>query len=460
MMHQREQASFRDPAGYIFYKGEKVFRSVSHSYKPSFDKLIDSGLYNHLIEKEWLIQHEETDPELHSEGEPAAYKILQLPRIPFISYPYEWCFSQLKSAALLTLDIQLASLEHGITLKDASAFNVQFYKGKPVFIDSLSFEEYKDGEPWIAYRQFCKHFLAPLALIANVSHELYRLSEIHLDGIPLSLTSELLPWKTRLSPFYQMHIHYHAKLEQKHAGDTHSNSKLKLSKTRLTAIINHLRSGIHSLKLPLVKSEWSDYYKEFSYSAEAIQHKKDLISEWTQKLQPDITWDLGSNTGMFSEIVEKISGNVIAFDSDYLAVEKFHLDCISKRTEKILPLVLDLSNPSPATGWANRERRSLSDRGPADLVLALALIHHLSISNNLPFPHVAKYFSELSKVLIIEFVPKTDPQSQRLLVTREDVFGNYNQGEFEKAFEEFFHIENRQPIRATDRTLYYMERKS
>jgi hypothetical protein len=460
MRDQREQSSFRDPAGYVFYKGDQVFRSVSHSYKPSFDKLIDSGLYDHFIKNGWLIRHEEIDPAGQTGSDANAYKILRLPRIPFISYPYEWCFSQLRSAALLTLDIQLVALEHGMTLKDASAFNVQFYKGKPVFIDSLSFEEYKEGEPWKAYRQFCKHFLAPLSLISNVSHELYRLSEIHLDGIPLSLASELLPWKTKLIPFYQMHIHYHAKLEQKHAGDTSPKSKLKLSKARLSAIINHLRSGIGSMRLSVKKSEWSDYYKEFSYSEESIQHKKELVKAWVEKLQPAITWDLGSNTGMFSEIVANISGSVTAFDIDYLAVEKFYLECLSKRTENILPLVLDLSNPSPATGWANLERKSLSDRGPADLLLALALIHHLSISNNLPFNHVAKYLSETGKSLIIEFVPKTDSQSQRLLVTREDVFDNYNQHEFEKAFEEFFQIENREAIRGTDRTLYYMVTKN
>jgi hypothetical protein len=459
MMVQREQASFRDPAGFIFYKGDKVFRSVSNSCKTSFDLLIISGLYKKLSETGLLITHEETD--LDNEiSDPSQYKILQLPRIPFISYPYEWCFSQLKCAALLTLDIQIHALEHGMTLKDASAFNVQFYKGKPVFIDSLSFDPYKEGEPWIAYRQFCRHFLAPLSLLAKVSPDLYRLSEIHLDGVPLVLASDLLPWKTRFSPFYQMHIHYHAKLEQKHAADTTFNRKLHLSKARLIAIINHLRSGIRSMELPMKKSEWSDYYNEFSYTEESVKHKKELVETWTKKLLPQTTWDLGSNTGVFSEIVANISGNVIAFDIDYLAVEKFYLESVSNKEEKILSLVLDLSNPTPATGWANGERRSLTERGPADLVLALALIHHLSISNNLPFYHVAKYFRELGKALIIEFVPKNDPQSQRLLVTREDVFHNYTQNVFETAFQEFFNIEERTPIIGTERILYFMTRKT
>ncbi|HWJ25717.1 MAG TPA: hypothetical protein VNS32_04190, partial [Flavisolibacter sp.] len=382
-------------------------------------------------------------------------------KVSFISYPYEWCFQQLKEAALLTLQIQLTALEHNMTLKDASAFNVQFHEGKPVFIDTLSFDHYSEGNPWVAYRQFCSHFLAPLAILSHVSADLRRLSQLYIDGVPLAVASRLLRSKTRFSPFNLLHIHYHAKLEAKYSGDIDAAHKVKrhLSRPKLVAIINHLVSGIRSMKLPSEKTEWSDYYGEFSYSDQAIENKKSLIRQWTSSIAPKTAWDLGCNAGLFSELIQPISQQVVSFDIDHLAIEKFYALVKEKKYTNILPLVLDLNNPSAAIGWANQERKSFAERGNADLILALALIHHLAIGNNIPFTDIAELFKRLSEWLIIEFVPKKDKQAQRLLVTREDIFSDYNEQCFETAFQNFFTIENKQPITGTDRTLYLMKRK-
>lgn len=461
---QKEHSSFRDRSGFIFYDNGNVFRAVSDSYKGQFDAFLSSGLYDLLVKEDLLIPHSDLMPG-HWPAMPDLgrniYKILQPEQLPYISYPYEWCFQQLKDVALLTLDIQLKALEHNMTLKDASAFNVQFRHGKPVFIDTLSFDHYEEGSPWIAYRQFCCHFLAPLAIMAHVTTDLRRLSQLFVEGIPLSVASKLLPRKTRLSPFYLLHIHYHAKLEAKYSGDREASKKVKrhLSKTKLVAIVNHLVSGIRSMKLPNTKTEWGDYYQEFSYSDESIEHKKTLIKEWTSAIAPKITWDLGCNAGMFSELVQQLSDQIISFDIDHLAIEKFYASVKNKGYRNILPLVLDLGNPSAAVGWANRERKSFVERGKADLIFALALIHHLSIGNNVPFADVAELFSNLTRQLIIEFVPKHDGQAQRLLVTREDIFSDYNQDNFESAFERFFVIENRQQVTGTERTLYLMKRR-
>jgi hypothetical protein len=456
---QKESSSFRDRSGFIFYEGDSVFRAILPGYKKSYDTFMASGLYQALADKKLLLSHKEISS---SDLQPAdVYKTLHVPRIPFISYPFEWCFTQLKEAALLTLEIQKTALEYGMSLKDASAFNVQFYNGAPVFIDTLSFEPYEEGKPWVAYRQFCNHFLAPLSLIAKVDPEFRKLSQLYIDGIPLNVASSALPYKTRFSPFYQMHIHYHAKMEMKYSADTEASSKvkLKLSKNKLIAIISHLESGIRSMSLPVNKTEWSDYYNEFSYSDESIAHKKSLVKEWATLVKPVNTWDLGCNTGMFSEIVQNISANVVSFDIDHLAIEKLYAYTKKKDSKNLLPLVMDLSNPSPAIGWANRERMSFTERAPADLILALALIHHISISNNVPFHDVAAYFSSITSSLIIEFVPKSDPQAQRLLVTREDIFHDYDKSSFEASFAKYFFIEKAENIQGTERVLYLMKKR-
>lgn len=462
---QREHSSFRDRSGFVFYNEGQIYRAVRDHYRSQFDALQASGLLDSLIQQDLLIPHNEVFPDnwpLAPGEKEGVYKVLQPELLPFISYPYEWCFQQLKDAALLTLDIQLKALEHDMVLKDASAFNVQFRKGRPVFIDTLSFDHYEEGSPWIAYRQFCCHFLAPLALLSYVTTDLRRLSELFIDGVPLSIASKLLPRKTRFSAFYQLHIHYHAKLEARYSGDANASKTVKrhLSKGKLVAIIRHLIAGISSMKMNETKTEWGDYYKESSYSDAAIEHKQRLVREWTSAIpQIERAWDLGCNTGMFSEIVQEFADEVIAFDIDHLAIDKLYRTTKEKGYQKMLPLLLDLGNPSAAIGWANKERKSFVERGEADMLLALALIHHLCIGNNVPLREVADLFRKLTQYLIIEFIPKQDKQAQRLLVTKEDIFDEYNQSCFEDIFQRVFDIEKKEQITGTERVLYLMKRK-
>lgn len=461
---QKESASFRDRSGFVFYSNNNPYRAINKCYEQKYSHLMTSGLYQALVTKDLLISHKELPPgswpAFHKIDENVAF-IVQPERVPYISYPYEWCFQQLKDAALLTLKIQLKALEYNMSLKDASAFNVQFSNGKPVFIDTLSFGFYNEGEPWIAYRQFCCHFLAPLAIMSHANTGLRRLSEIFIDGIPLSVASSLLPFKTRMQPFYLLHIHYHARLERKYSGDANASAKVKhpLSKAKLIAIINHLVSGIQSMKLPSKKTEWVNYYSEFSYSNNAIEHKRSKVEEWVSAIRPEIAWDLGCNTGMFSETMQPFCEQVISFDNDHLAIQKFYADVQDKGYKNILPLIMDLNNPSAAIGWANQERKSFTERGKVALILALALIHHLAIGNNVPLFNLAEFMGKQTEWLIIEFVPKQDKQVQRLLVTREDIFTDYAQQSFETAFEHFFVIEKKQPIIETERMLYLMKRK-
>ncbi len=449
-------SSFRDPSGFLFIKDDVLFRQVNKEYQSVYEKLNSSGLYAALVKKGWLIPHTEVDNVEPAQKE-SAYRIIQPERIGFISYPYEWSFSQLKDAALLTLKIQNLALEKGMILKDASAYNIQFHKGKPVLIDTLSFDDYEDGKPWDAYRQFCQHFLAPLALMSKVDIRLNQLLRVYIDGIPLDMASKLLPWSTRLNLGLATHIHIHAGAQKKYSESQGKNTgETRVSTTGLLGLVDNLVSTVKGLEWKPQGTEWADYYDITNYSSDAFDKKKSLVKEFVQQAGGGTIWDMGANTGEFSRPVSDC-GPVVSFDIDPAAVEKNYRQVKAGKETGILPLVLDLTNPSGSIGWANSERDSLADRGPADVVMALAIIHHICISNNVPLENFADYLRTLGKNLVIEFVPKEDSQVQILLTTRKDIFPRYSIDGFEEAFSKSFEIVNKKPVVGSQRVLYLMK---
>lgn len=447
-------ASFRDPSGSIFLKDGVLYRRISPSYKEAYDLLISSGLYRELTEAGLLIPHEEADLNLALAG--TAYKVLKPRRVPFISYPYEWCFGQLKAAALATFEIQRRALGHGLSLKDASAYNIQFIGCRPLLIDTLSFEPYREGEPWVAYRQFCQHFLAPLALMSLADVRLGRLSSLYIDGIPLDLAGRLLPFRSRLSPALAIHLHMHAGFQGRFAGRPVEKGKGNIGRTQMLGLIDSLRSAVAGLAWKRQRTAWSAYYDEMNYSPSAFEEKKRAISGFLDIAAPQTVWDLGANTGIFSRIAAAKGAQVVSFDLDPSCVEENHDSCVKGGVANILPLVMDLANPSPAIGWEHKERASLVDRGPADVALALALVHHLAIGNNVPLERIALFFRRICRSLIIEFVPKEDPQVKRLLASREDIFPEYTKEGFETAFGKYFTVRETAGIEGTGRIVYLM----
>jgi ribosomal protein L11 methylase PrmA len=454
----RVNSSFRDPSGFLFLEDGLIFRQVNASYRQDYDHLMNSRLYSRLVESGLLVPHVEVDRALALTED--AYKILQPEPIPFISYPYEWSFTQLKQAALCTLQIQRDSLEFGMSLKDCSAYNIQFRQGKPVLIDTLSFEKVVEGRPWVAYRQFCQHFLAPLALMSFVDVRLSQLLRVHIDGIPLDLASRLLPFRSKLRFSLLSHILLHAK-SQKHFSEKPVDAgSRRMGRRAFLGLIDSLESGIKALSWKPQETTWSNYYASTNYDSDAFQHKTQVVSEILDRIapKPRTLWDLGANNGFFSRLASGRGILTLAFDMDAACVERNYCECLQRGEMQLLPLLLDLTNPSPDLGWSNQERMSLLQRGPTDVVLALALIHHLAIANNVTLPQLSKFFARLSKTLIIEFVPKSDSQVQRLLSTREDVFPHYTQESFEKEFRKHFVIHRAEKIRRTERTLYWMEK--
>jgi len=454
---EAHSASFRDPSGFLFWHEGQLYRQVNRSYQENYDQLLASGLYRELQAEGQLIAHEECDPRLARGDE--AYKVLRPALIPFVSYPYEWCFSQLQDAALLTLAIQRKALEHGMSLKDASAYNIQFAGGRPILIDTLSFEKYPEGRPWVAYRQFCQHFLAPLALMACRDVRLNQLSCLHVDGVPLDLASCLLPPRTRFRFSLLSHIHLHARSQKRYEDKPVRTKQRPMGRFALMALLNSLENAVKKLHWQPRGSEWAEYYDRTNYSDEAFAAKKKLVDDALQILQPRSVMDIGANTGVFSRLASQRRIPTVAVDIDAAAVEKNYRQCRREGDAFLLPLVGDITNPSPGIGWENRERTPLLERGQADVVLALALVHHLAISNNLPLGRIADFFSRFCRGLVMEFIPKSDSQVRLLLATREDVFPGYHVEGFEREFQRCFTIERREAVARSERILYVMRSK-
>lgn len=450
--------SYKDPSGFVFKLDGVVYRQINYCAKDDYEMLIKSGLYNELTGKKMLVCHEEVSFE--KEPDDNAYKFVKPVQIEYISFPYEWAFSALKDAAVLTLRIQKTALKYGMSLKDASAYNIQFLNGKPVFIDTLSFEKYKENTPWKAYGQFCRHFLAPLALMSYTDINLNKLLITNIDGIPLDVAQKLLPAKAKLNFGILTHIILHS-LSQKTFEDKKQSSvkTAKMSLFELESLLDSLESTVRGLKFPDIYTEWGNYYENTNYSDESFKEKKAIISHFIDKVEPRSLCDLGSNRGDFARIASERNIKTIAFDIDPVAIEDNYRHVKKYKETNILPLLQDFNNPSPAIGFMNDERADFCSRFRCDMVMALALIHHMAISNNLPFDNIAKFFSTLGKYLVIEFVPKTDSKVQILLSSREDIFDKYDTENFESVFGTYFEILEKINIKNSERILYLMRKK-
>ena len=361
------------------------------------------------------------------------------------------------------MTIQRLALKHGMCLKDASAYNIQFYNGRAVLIDSLSFMQYEEGKPWQGYKQYCQHFLAPLALMSHTDVRLVQLLRVHIDGVPLDLASKLLPGKTRLSPFLLSHIHAHAKAQQRFGETAEDGSSLEvksISRKAMEAMMQALHEGTRKLQWKVPKTEWGEYYSATNYENEALQNKEKLVREYLSEINEQIlaVHDLGANNGHFSRIACELGYTAVAWDIDPVAVEKNYLQLKQDKQPNLLPLLQDLTNPSGAIGWSLAERDSFSERINNGVVLALALIHHLAISNNVPLTMISAFLKGIAQHVVIEFIPKSDSQVKRLLANRTDIFTEYSQQGFEQAFAKDFDLLRIEQIEGSERSLYLLQR--
>lgn len=459
---KRCPGSFRDSAGCVFDGGDAVLRTIQEEFAPDWQAASDSGFLASAVGKGLLIPFEEAGALPHS------WKTLKSPRLPLISFPYEWCFGQLKAAALHTLDILDEALRHGMILRDATAYNIQFAGGGPLFIDLLSFERRDPARPWQAYGQFCRFFLAPLALMARRSPVCGRLLRDWVEGIPLELAASLLPYSTRFSPSLAIHLHYHARLQARYADPRKAARKIKslqLGEKAVPNLSKALRLAVEGLTLPAnAVTEWGEYYADTNYSAAAADDKRQRIRDIVAAHVPGrkLALDVGANTARYSAFLGDCFEQVVAVDIDYLAVEKLWKQVREKNIRNVLPLVLDLCNPSPAIGWDNAERPSFKARFSADYLSALAVIHHLVFTGGIPLEEVARGFAHLLKaggVLALEWVPREDSQVQRLLAARDTSSVAYGGEDCRRAFGRYFDLLAAYPVKESVRELLVFHKK-
>jgi ribosomal protein L11 methylase PrmA len=454
----RDPASWRDPSGFVFRRDGVVYRQVAPRFQDEWTAFATSELARRLIEQGRLLAFTEADPSLAADGRAAA--VIRPDPLDFVSYPYEWTFGELRDAALLTLDVLTDALASGFVLKDASAYNVQFRGIRPVLIDHLSFERSSPDEPWIAYRQFCEHFLAPLALIVERDIRMTRLLRGSIDGIPLDLAASLLPGRTRLRLGLATHLHLHSRAQRQHAGDGAAPaSRPTLSAGRLRNLIESLRSTVEGLRWNAAGTEWADYADQSHASYADSDAKARSVESMLSAVGGGRCWDLGANTGRYSRVAAELGYQVLAFDIDPGAAERHYRALKADGREAITPLVMDLADPSPSLGWAERERRGLLERADADVALALALVHHLAIGRNVPLPMVMDLFATLALQAIVEWVPRGDPMVDRLLASREDIFEDYDEAGFQAAAESRFEVVSRLPIEGSGRVLYHLRQR-
>lgn len=452
-----DPGSLRDPHSAVVVQGRFVYRFFRGPASGDIAAARSSGLLDRLVERRAVLPYELVP---HDErptgwlGLDSDAVVLRQPRLAFISYPYEWPFGLLKRAALFHLDILRTALEAGLILKDSSAYNVQFEGTRPVFIDLGSFARLEPGMPWRGYAQFCAMFLNPLLLQAAVGFPFQSWLRSSLEGIAPDELARLLPLRQKLRPSIFTNVVLQSQLQRRFGGLDPDELAIR-PRVELPAIlrqVERLRGLVDSLRAPASTSTWSGYEDNTSYSAAARTAKAGFVERVVTELEPDIVWDLGCNRGEYSLIAAKHSRAVVAIDGDPKVVELM-LSRLSPET-RVLPLVMDLRNPSPEQGWGQRERHGLKERGKADVVLALALVHHLRFGANVPLGAISAWLAGIARAGVVEFVPRSDPMVRRLLAWREDVFDDYDEETFETELRRHFVITATESLPESTRKLY------
>lgn len=446
----KEASSFRDPDSSLTYDNSYYYRRISLNYEKHYNYFIESGLKDKLLQEEFILPFDEIVVDTNEDG--VSSRVFRTDILPFVSYPYEWSFSQFKEAALLTLKINQIALEYGMILKDASMFNVQFTGCKPVFIDLASFEVYEQDTPWKAYYQFCKHFYGPLFLAAKKNIILPKLLQYFIDGIPLKEVVSMCSWMDFLNFGAFLHLYLHAKGEGKIVKGGKEN---KVAKKQLSNIFLHLESAITDLTIKQKQTVWDTYNQNNNYEIESQQHKVEIIKEFLDQIEGVKALDIGANDGLYSQLLSDKGMYTLVIDIDELAIDR----AFKIQHNLIHPLQMNLVNPTPAIGWNNIERKSFWERCQVDVIQALAIVHHLVINHDISFEKIANKLSLHTKYLIIEFISPEDLQTQILLENKPLSKLKYTQDNFESAFSIFFDINHKIPIINMKRDMYFMLKK-
>ena len=454
-----EAGSFRDRHGRVFYSGKRVFRALSSKAWRDWQRLSATSFFKEYSARGLIIPTREATDAAPPELEGNWAGVLEHHKIPFVSYPYEWCFGMLQAAALVQLDLLLAALREDMMLKDASAYNIQWMGSQPVFIDTGSFEEFQEGQLWSGYRQFSQLFLFPLLLQSYRDLPFQPLLRGRVEGISAADCNAIMSLRDLFRSGVLSHVYLQSKLERRYgAARTDVRKALHTAgfkKALITANLKKLRKLISRLKWNPSGSTWSEYASNNTYSASDSRFKRRFVKKVADSHPRSLVWDLGCNTGVYSRIAAANSDYVVSIDADQLAIERLYRQLKEEKNTKVLPLVNELADYSPDLGWRGSERRGLTSRDKPDLILALALIHHMVISANIPVSEFVEWLAETGGELVLEFVDKSDPMVQTLLRNKDDQYADYEKGFLEKNLKRFYRIECQEELESQSRTLYH-----
>jgi hypothetical protein len=456
-----EPGSFRDRNGRVYMLEDAVYRGLSRNAVEHWKKLSSTRFLGRLLQEHKVVQTEfldQADIEDARLTEPwAGY--LKHEKIPFVSYPYEWCFEMLKDAALLHLELMEQALDEGMILKDSSAFNIQFMGARPIFIDMPSFEQLAPGEPWVGFRQYCQMFLYPLMLQAYKGVPFRHWLRGSLDGIEPADCWAAMSLRDLIRPGVFTLVYLQSKLLSAYGSSTRNVkqdvAEAGFSEALIRANVRKMRKVVSGLHWKVQRSEWSDYVADNSYDEENLNEKKNFVREAVQTRHRKLAWDIGCNTGTFSRILAENCKQVVAMDIDHLAVQRLYVALRDEGNTSILPLVCNLADPSPNQGWRGLERKSLPARGAPELTLCLALIHHIVIGANIPLNQFIEWMGELGTDLVLEMVTKQDEMVQKLLLNKDDIYQDYSVAFLEQCLGQYFDIQKRIEIKSGLRILYY-----
>lgn len=458
MIIEPNNISFRDTAARVVKKESAYYRYIFHEYKSEYDHLMQSGLYKELTEKRLLIEHQEIEIDT---DDPKVYKLLYPTQIPFQSYPFEWSYKQWRKAILAYLRINHIALKYGMILKDATPYNFYLTGGKSVMFDTSSFMFFKENNSWIAYRQFCEEFLSPIALMHFNGAEWSKLTMANLKGMPLSFVSKQLSLKSWMNLTCLLHIHIHSKYSGHNESINIDGKKNKgFTIEKIKSLQKMIFKTINSWDKPYqFKSYWSSYYQNDIESPEYLKDKEEKIRKWLEIIKPKSILDLGANTGRFSFIASEYAEKVISLEGDEKCVDEIE-EKLSIKNNNVFTLTGNIAEPCPTIGFLNNGTESIYKRGRTDLVLGLALVHHLHISNRLSFEQISLLFASFSnEYLIVEFIPVTDNKVQILLKGKSINLIKYNEDDFIKESSKWFLIKEEASLKESGRKLYLLEKK-
>ena len=461
---QQDPGSFRDPLSKVFVGNGSVVRAFTEEGAKDIAAIWDKPFIQNSLASGDLIESTLVEPASVGLSAPWSQAMTH-PLVPFISYPYEWTFSMLKDAALLQLAMTRGALADGIGVKDATPYNVQFIGSRAQFIDAGSFERRRKGDPWYGYRQFCEMFLYPLMLQGYLGVGFQSFMRGSVNGISPDTMRKLLPASLRRPRKGRLtHVVLHAAAQNRFAdSDVNMKSgaaKAGMNASVLDATLKKLTGIVQKLSLGDKKSTWSEYSERGHYIESSLDEKQRFVRDAVASAPRKQVWDIGCNDGVFSRIAAQHADYVVAMDADPLVIDRLYNTLKSEKNSQILPLYVDMSDSGGGIGWRGHERPGIFDRGNPDIVLVLAVIHHLAITFNVPLAAQLDLFRDLTPEMVIEMPHADDPMVKKLLVNkRAGIHDDFTLEEFERLLNERFTVKSKMLLSSGTRTIFHVIRK-